>query len=189
MIGGNFALKREKSAMADTIVVATDGSDTGHRAVDFAATLSKELGQALCVVHVLMHGRPTEEFAKMAEVEGLVKPARKGGGIGETADPATLDGLFPSAEDEVGAARMIMALGEHIAESAKKRAEQAGARDVTKRICAGDIADEILDVAETETADILVMGRRGLGRVREVLLGSVSQKVLHHATCKVVIVP
>jgi nucleotide-binding universal stress UspA family protein len=168
MIGGNFALKREKSAMADTIVVATDGSDTGHRAVDFAATLSKELGQALCVVHVLMHGRPTEEFAKMAEVEGLVKPARKGGGTGETADPATLDGLFPSAEDEVGAARMIMALGEHIA---------------------GDIADEILDVAETETADILVMGRRGLGRVREVLLGSVSQKVLHHATCKVVIVP
>ncbi len=47
----------------------------------------------------------------------------------------------------------------------------------------------ILDVAEAEKADLLVMGRRGLGRVREVLLGSVSQKVLHHADCKVVIVP
>lgn len=175
--------------MTDTIVVATDGSDTGRRAVDFAATLSKELGQALCIVHVLMLGRPTEEFAKMAEVEGLVKPAKKSGGTGETADPATLGGLFPSAEDEIGTARMITALGEHVAASAKERAEEVGAHNVTTRICAGDIADEILDVAEAEKADVIVLGRRGLGRVREVLLGSVSQKVLHHADCKVVIVP
>lgn len=175
--------------MAERIVVATDGSDTGHRAVEFAATLSKKLGQALCIVHVLMHGRPSEEFAKMAEIEGLAKPARKSGGTGGMADPAAFGGLFPGAEDEIGTARMITALGEHVAESAKKRAEEAGARDVTTRICAGDIADEILDVAEAEKADILVLGRRGLGRVREVLLGSVSQKVLHHADCKVVIVP
>lgn len=175
--------------MADKIVVTTDGSDTGHRAVDFAATLSKKLGQPLCIVHVLMHGRPTEEFARMVAVEGLAKPARKSGGTGRMADLAALGGQFPSAEDEVGTARMITALGEHVAESAKKRAEEAGARDVTTRICAGDIADEILDVAEAEKADVIVMGRRGLGRVREVLLGSVSQKVLHHANCKVVIVP
>lgn len=175
--------------MADKIVVATDGSDTGNRAVDFAALLSKELGRALCIVHVLMHGRPTEEFEKMAEVEGLVKPAGKSGRTGRMADPAALDALFPTAEDEIATARMITALGEHVAETAQKRAEEAGARDVTTRICAGDIADEILDVAEAETADVIVMGRRGLGRVREALLGSVSQKVLHHADCKVVIVP
>ena len=175
--------------MADTIVVATDGSDTGRRAVDFAATLSKELGQALCIVHVLMHGRPSEEFERMAEVKGLAKPARTSGGTGQTADPAALGGLFPSAEDEVETARMITALGEHVAASAKERAEEVGARDVTTRICAGDIADEILEVAEGEKADVIVLGRRGLGRVREVLLGSVSQKVLHHADCKVVIVP
>lgn len=172
--------------MADTIVVATDGSDTGRRAVDFAATMSKELGQALCIVHVLMLGRPTEEFAKMAEVEGLAKPAKKSGGSGRM---AALSGLFPSAEDEIGTARMITALGEHVAASAKERAEEVGAHNVTTRICAGDIADEILDVAEAEKADVIVLGRRGLGRVREVLLGSVSQKVLHHADCKVVIVP
>jgi len=172
--------------MADTIVVATDGSDTGRRAVDFAATISKELGQALCIVHVLMLGRPTEEFAKMAEVEGLAKPAKKSSGTGRM---AALSDLFPSAEDEIGTARMITALGEHVAASAKERAEEVGAHNVTTRICAGDIADEILDVAEAEKADVIVLGRRGLGRVREVLLGSVSQKVLHHADCKVVIVP
>ena len=81
-----------------------------------------------------------------------------------------------------------MALGERTNSHAKKRAEKAGARNVTTHICAGDIADEILDVAEAEKAGILVLGRRGLGRVRETLLGSVSQKVLHHADCTVVIV-
>jgi len=64
----------------------------------------------------------------------------------------------------------------------------ARALNVTTQICAGDIADEILDVADVEMADTLVLGRRGLGRVREALLGSVSQKVLHHAACTVVIV-
>jgi nucleotide-binding universal stress UspA family protein len=174
--------------MAEKIVVATDGSDTGRRAVDFAATLSKKLGQPLCIVHVLMHGRPIGEFDKMADVEGLNKPVRKSGGSGRMADPAALGGLFPSAEDELETARMITALGEHVADSAKNQAEEADALDVTTRLCVGDIADEILDVAEAEKADILVLGRRGLGRVREVLLGSVSQKVLHHADCKVVIV-
>lgn len=175
--------------MADKIVVATDGSNTGHRAVDFAATLSTKFGQPLCIVHVMMHGRPTKEFQMMAEIEGLAKPVSKSGGTSWIADPAAFGGLFPSADDEIGTAHMITALGEHVAASAKVRAEEAGARDVTTRICIGDIADEILDVAEDEKADIIVIGRRGLGRVREVLLGSVSQKVLHHADCKVVIVP
>ena len=174
--------------MAEKIVVATDGSDTGRRAVDFAAKLSTKLGQPLCIVHVLMHGRPAKEFAKMAEVESLAKPVKSSGVTGRMADPAALGGMFPSAEDELETARAIAALAEHIAETAKQRAQEAGALDVTTRICFGDTADEILDVAEAERADILVLGRRGLGRVREVLLGSVSQKVLHHADCKVVIV-
>ncbi|MGR3322589.1 MAG: universal stress protein [Pseudooceanicola sp.] len=175
--------------MAGKIVVATDGSETGHRAVAFAASLSEKFEQPLCVVHVLLHGRPTREFAKMAEIEGLAPPSADDGNIRHLTDPAALRGLFPSAEDEVATARMITALGEHIAETARQRAEEAGARDVTKRICVGDIADEILDVAESEKAAIIVLGRRGLGRVREALLGSVSQKVLHHADCTVVIVP
>lgn len=174
--------------MPGKIVVATDGSDTGHRAVEFAAALSQKFGHALCIVHVHMHGRPTKEFARMAEVEGLVAPGMKGAGAGPSSDPATLMSLFPSAEDEVGTARLIIALGEHVADSARHRAEEAGALNVTVRICTGDIADEILDVADSEKAEMIVLGRRGLGRVREALLGSVSQKVLHHADCTVIIV-
>lgn len=175
--------------MAGKIVVATDGSEPGRRAVGFAASLSEKFGQPLCVVHVLLHGRPAREFAKMAEIEGLVADASTEAGPGHMSDPGTSLSLFPTAEDEIATARMLNALGEHIAETARQQAEGAGAHGVTKRICAGDIADEILDVAEAEDADIIVLGRRGLGRLREVLLGSVSQKVLHYAACTVVIVP
>ena len=173
--------------MPDTILVATDGSDTGRRAVEFAARLSKDLGHPLCIVHVLMHGRPDGEYRKMAEVEGLAKPGKKRSG--SDSQGAVLDSKLTSPEDEIEDARIVMALGEYIVTTAKNLAEELGARDVTTQICAGDIADEILEVSEFAKATILVLGRRGLGRVREVLLGSVSQKVLHHAKCKVVIVP
>ena len=174
--------------MTGKIVVATDGSDTGHRAIDFAAALSEKFGMALCIVHVLMHGRPSKEFERMADVEGIIAPAMSGGAAGDVAGRATLSGPIPSADDELRIAKMINALGDHVAETAKRRALDAGAKNVTTRICAGDIADEILDVAEADAAEIIVLGRRGLGRVREALLGSVSQKVLHHADCKVIVV-
>jgi nucleotide-binding universal stress UspA family protein len=171
--------------MTGKIVVATDGSDTGYRAVAFAADLSEKFGHALCIVHVLMSRQPGEEIARMMEIEGLAKPAMQSD---RASDLAPLGGLFPSAPEEVGTARMISALGDNIVASAKQRAEEAGAVDVTTRICMGDVADEILDLAESAKAEIIVLGRRGLGRVREVLLGSVSQKVLHHAGCTVIIV-
>lgn len=170
--------------MTGKIIVATDGSDIGNRAVDFATTLSEKFGEDLCVVHVLMHARPQKEYVRIAEVEGLV--------MLPVPDEATKKPTFPvhfaSAAEELATAKAVMALGERITAHAKERAENSGARNVTTHICAGDIADEILDVAEAKKAGILVLGRRGLGRVRETLLGSVSQKVLHHADCTVIIV-
>lgn len=175
--------------MATKIVVATDGSDTGRRAVDFAATLSRRFHQPLCIVHVLLHGRPSAEFARMAEVEHLVSPGLPLEPEARAANATALGAILPGAEDEIATSRMIAAIGEHIVKSARESAEEAGAQEVTTRLCAGDTADEILDVAEVEGAGIIVLGRRGLGRLREMLVGSVSQKVLHHAACTVIIVP
>lgn len=49
-------------------------------------------------------------------------------------------------------------------------------------------ADEIIRYAEESGADLLVMGSRGLGALREFALGSVSHKVLTHAKCPVLVV-
>jgi nucleotide-binding universal stress UspA family protein len=53
----------------------------------------------------------------------------------------------------------------------------------------GDPATRIVDEAEREHVDLIVMGTRGLGRGQRLLLGSVSDEVLRHAPCRVLVVP
>ena len=50
-------------------------------------------------------------------------------------------------------------------------------------------ARAILDGAKEANADLIVIGSRGRGGLKGMLLGSVSQKVVHHAACPVVIIP
>lgn len=52
----------------------------------------------------------------------------------------------------------------------------------------GRPADEIIRYAEESGTDLLVIGSRGLGALREFALGSVSHKVLTHAKCPVLVV-
>ncbi len=56
------------------------------------------------------------------------------------------------------------------------------------RLVSGVPAEEILRFAESEKFDLIVMGSRGLSEVKAFLLGSVSDKVSHHARCPVLIV-
>jgi nucleotide-binding universal stress UspA family protein len=59
---------------------------------------------------------------------------------------------------------------------------------VDRRIEFGDPAAEICRVAEDEGFDVIVVGSHGSGFVKRVLLGSVSQHLLHHAPCPVLVV-
>ena len=52
----------------------------------------------------------------------------------------------------------------------------------------GDPADAILDVAEEQTADLIVVGNKGMTGAKRFLLGSVPNKVSHHAPCSVMII-
>jgi nucleotide-binding universal stress UspA family protein len=52
----------------------------------------------------------------------------------------------------------------------------------------GDAADAILDVAEERGADLVVVGNKGLTGAKRFLLGSVPNKVSHHAPCSVLII-
>lgn len=52
----------------------------------------------------------------------------------------------------------------------------------------GNAAQRILSVASDQKVDLIVMGSRGLGDIKSFLLGSVSDRVAHHAHCPVLIV-
>lgn len=174
--------------MAQNILVATDGSETANHAIDTAARLAVALGLDLHVVHVLMHGRPNEEWMRMAETENLIELIGPVGGYEATPGRTTVGDIAGDADDDIVRSRAVNAYGEEILARARARAEEAGVKTVATMICAGDYADEILDLADADRPEMIVIGSRGLGRVRGALLGSVSQKVLHHAPCTVVVV-
>jgi nucleotide-binding universal stress UspA family protein len=52
----------------------------------------------------------------------------------------------------------------------------------------GDPADAILDVAEEQEADLIIVGNKGMTGAKRFLLGSVPNKVSHHAPCSVLII-
>ena len=77
-------------------------------------------------------------------------------------------------------------------DAAQEIAKQAEAAvpagvDFETRLVEGQPADALIE--ESEGAEVLVVGSRGLGGFARLVLGSVSQHVSHHAKCPVVIVP
>ena len=59
---------------------------------------------------------------------------------------------------------------------------------VSKQLEMGSPAESILKVAQEEKVDLVVMGARGLGRIREQIFGSVSHRVMTHAPCSTLLI-
>ncbi len=90
-------------------------------------------------------------------------------------------------EGDIGEALEL--LSNQLLNQAKKRATQVGAAKIKLRSGSGDPAQVIIEIAQRENADLVVIGRRGRGRLAGLLLGSVSQKIASLAPCMVMIVP
>jgi nucleotide-binding universal stress UspA family protein len=102
-----------------------------------------------------------------------VPTAAYGGGFAPPIDPATWDAFRVQAEE----------VADEASAAAKKLQP---ALEVEALAAAGQPAVMLLEQAAG--AELIVVGRRGLGGFTRLLLGSVSQQVVHHATCPVVVV-
>lgn len=102
-------------------------------------------------------------------------------------DGVTRHGLFSLNEDE--RARILDNYRVESLEGVHKALEEAGLYVSQLHVKEGSAADAICELAEERQSELLVVGRRGLGRIADVLLGSVSRKVVEHAPCPVLVVP
>jgi nucleotide-binding universal stress UspA family protein len=144
--------------MFSRIVVGTDGSDTAKEAVKQAAELAKQTGATLDVVSAF---EPVSESRLREERQQV--PSDVAHVVGPTED---VEATLSEAADAV----------------------KAGGVDVNTYARQGDPADAILDVAEEHNADLIVVGNKGMTGAKRFLLGSVPNKVSHHAPCSVLIV-
>jgi nucleotide-binding universal stress UspA family protein len=78
-------------------------------------------------------------------------------------------------------------LGNELLEEAVKGVEDSGGLVTGAHLVEGRAADEILDLAEQIGAGLVVIGSRGLGPVGRIALGSVSEAVIHHSRCPVLV--
>jgi nucleotide-binding universal stress UspA family protein len=146
------------AAMFRSIVVGTDGSDTARKAVEQAIDLAKSVGASVWVVSAY---EPIPQ-ARLRE-EAKQTPADLQWMVNPREE---VDATLSDAADVVREAGLEV---------------ETFARE-------GDPADAILDVAEERGADLIVVGNKGMTGARRFLLGSVPNKVSHHAPCSVLIV-
>jgi nucleotide-binding universal stress UspA family protein len=145
--------------MFASILVGTDGSDTARTAVAYAIDLSRELGARLLIVSAY---EPVSDLRLRDERIEV---------------PKDLQWMVNPRED-------VLAMLEHAAADARS----VGVEPVETFARQGDAADAILDVAEEQRCDLIVVGNRGMTGAKRFLLGSVPNKISHHAPCSVLIV-
>jgi nucleotide-binding universal stress UspA family protein len=164
--------------MISKILVATDGSNDALKAVTVAADLAKKCGSNLAVVHVSRDAPLSQEELRFLESEHIA-----GASKARLVDLRTqYKELFNPAATERSQA-FQQAVGEQILAYAKSAAADAGLKEVETYLESGDAAEEILERARKLQADLIVIGCRGLGQLKGLVLGSVSQKVSSHAPC------
>jgi nucleotide-binding universal stress UspA family protein len=144
--------------MFGSIVVGTDGSETANEAVRQATELAKAVGGRVMIVSAF---EPVGNQRLREERQQV---------------PEDMQWMVNEREDV-----------EATLNQAAEQIKEAGV-EVETFARQGDPADAILDVAEENNADLIIVGNKGMSGAKRFLLGSVPNKVSHHAPCSVMII-
>ncbi len=136
--------------MINKILVATDASQASARAVSFAAQLSAVHEAELLILNVIRDMQLPAELKDAPEFES-----------------------FNNARDD-----LMRQIADKILAEAKKKAKKGGAKSVQTAIGSGDPATSVAGFAKRRNIDLIVVGTRGLSKVKAASMGSVSRKLL-----------
>ncbi len=149
-------------------LVALDGSDHSLRALEHAIEIAKKFDGNLTLLHVYSVTVPPVMMPEPSTLTPSGVPV---------VTPAEVSRIVDAARD-VG--RRILGDGEE-----KAKAAGVAVETVLKE---GNTVQEIVRMAKEGDFDLIVMGVRGIGKIRELLLGSVSDGVIKQASCPVLVV-
>jgi nucleotide-binding universal stress UspA family protein len=141
------------------ILVAADGSDCASRAVLHAAELARTLGGRLKILHVI---EPWPAPDPLIDYKQWMSDLRGG---------------------------HLWDRSRSILDAARKKASEGGCAEIETGSAIGDAAATIIKTALEDRPELIVLGKRGRSQAAGLLLGSVSQKVMTCARCKVLVVP
>ncbi len=149
--------------MFKKILVPIDGSDHSEHVLDYAVDLAKKYSAEIKILIV---------------IEPVVLP-----GLGFSDESAII--TQTQFECQINLQKMYNKTLEDVFNKVSKQNPDL---KIEKQYQNGKPADQIIQVAEEEKFDLIVMGSRGRGKIKGLLLGSVSDRVADHAKCPVLIV-
>ena len=152
------------TAFLTRILLATDGSEDAAFAARTAVNLANKTGSELHVVYV-------EEVPRRLS----------------TSEPTSLEGLIdPEFEEQMR--QQAQAAASQFLEEQVQKIKEAGGEIAQAHPRLGRPYAEIVQLAEELDAGMVVVGSTGQGGVRRALLASVSDSVVRHAHCPVLVV-
>jgi nucleotide-binding universal stress UspA family protein len=174
--------------MIKTILVPTDGSAHANKAVTLAADIAEKYKARLVLLHVLPRGPLPDALRHMAEVEHVLEGGAPGP-AGATASIPTAS--IPTASFPAGIVsgkdghdrEVLEFVGRKILSNAEDIAKGKGITDCESALEDGNPVKRILDYADRENANLIVMGSRGVTDFNGLLMGSVSHTISHLAKC------
>jgi nucleotide-binding universal stress UspA family protein len=147
------------------VLVAIDGSENSERALDFALEFAEKYSAHLTLLNV-------SEMSAVTSVPSDITPYP--GGMGGSM--VVLDKDFRKIHEEL----LTKAL-----EHAKAVRPNVSVSSVLSE---GNPASEIVALAKDEQFDVVIVGHRGSGKLKEMFMGNISERVAHQAGCTVIIV-
>ena len=140
------------------VLIATDGSPSSLAAARKAGTLLR-----------------TAEHVTLISVLTEIPGEDAGGFEGSVYSPAEQDALWKQEMAEAG-------------EELERTAATITSMQIDKRIEVGDVGGTVCRVAADLKVDVIVVGSHGRGAIERILLGSVSEQIVRHAPCPVLVI-
>ncbi len=168
--------------MFKSIVVAFDGSTHASKALEIGAGLASQTQIPLGIIYVIdrSHMNIPEEMRKMGEIEHLIEPSEKMVVNIENAPASMMSSLAQANADSQAA---MFHYADFLVEQAGKGAKSAGVQQVDVKATLGDPAEEVVAFAKDREADLIICGNRGFGKLKSMVLGSISNKITQLAEC------
>ena len=156
-----------KTTKMQKVLIALDYDPTSQKVAENGFMLAKSMDAQITLIHVISEPvyYATTEYSP---IMGLNDPLISMG----NSNPGNVDEIKKVSKD------FLETIKHHLQDDAIKTL-----------VAEGDFADSILEAAKTTHADIIVMGSHSRKWLEGILMGSVTEKVLHHATVPLFIVP
>jgi nucleotide-binding universal stress UspA family protein len=164
-IGAQFTMTVQKTIFGK-ILVAVDGSENSNRAAQLGLDIAERFKSEVTVIHCI--STPTGGY--MSTIPSLTLPSMS---------QTDIDKYYAVARKAA-----LAILGQTVTNAQKRRIP---VKSETKEAVTSTV-ETIVNYADSNKMDLIIVGTRGLGGFKKMLLGSVSSGIVSHAHCPVLVV-